>query len=251
MPTVVVFVHLFPGEQGCQLIRGNYGLVLQQATFARLLSNGDSTPLTLFVPQSLTCCYTGNKLVGALAESSTGNWRREKPCLPRQHRATGPETARPSARRGAAGLPRLARQYHPGRGRHVENTIMSALVRAGLVPRSCLLMTQGRKTGRPRTNPVVAVEHGGRRWLVAPYGPVSWVHNARATGRVSLARRRDTRDYTVREVPPDEAGPVLLILPVDYALDRLSGSGVAGRARISRSGVPSPRRARAWLWSMG
>jgi deazaflavin-dependent oxidoreductase (nitroreductase family) len=91
----------------------------------------------------------------------------------------------------------------------VENTIMSALVRAGLVPRSYLLTTRGRKTGRPRTNPVVPVDHGGQRWLVAPYGPVSWVHNARATGRVSLTRRRDTRDYTIREVSPEEAGPVL------------------------------------------
>src|SRR5215472_4569253 len=104
---------------------------------------------------------------------------------------------------------RPARQYRPGRGRHVENTIMSALVRAGLVPRSYLLTTQGRKTGRPRTNPVVPVEHDGRRWLVAPYGPVSWVHNARATGQVSLTRRRDTRDYGIREAGPDEAGPVL------------------------------------------
>ena len=86
---------------------------------------------------------------------------------------------------------------------------MSALAREGLVPRSYLLTTRGRKTGRPRTNPVVPVEHGGRRWLVAPYGPVSWVHNARATGRVSLTRRRDTRDYTIREVSPEEAGPVL------------------------------------------
>jgi len=102
-----------------------------------------------------------------------------------------------------------ARQYHPGRGRHVENAIMSALVRAGLVPRSYLLTTHGRKTGRPRTNPVVPVEYDGRRWLVAPYGPVSWVLNARATGRVSLTRRRGTRDYTIREVSPDEAGPVL------------------------------------------
>jgi deazaflavin-dependent oxidoreductase (nitroreductase family) len=104
---------------------------------------------------------------------------------------------------------RAAREYRPGRSRHVENTIMSALVRVGLVPRSCLLTTRGRKTGRPLTNPVVPVECGGRRWLVAPYGPVSWVHNARAAGRVSLTRRRDTRDYTIREVPPDEAGPVL------------------------------------------
>jgi deazaflavin-dependent oxidoreductase (nitroreductase family) len=91
----------------------------------------------------------------------------------------------------------------------VENTIMSALVRAGLVPRSYLLTTRGRATGRPRANPVVPVEHGGRRWLVAPYGPVSWVHNARAAGRVSLTRRRETRDYTIREVSPEEAGPVL------------------------------------------
>ena len=56
---------------------------------------------------------------------------------------------------------------------------------------------------------MVPVEHGGRRWLVAPYGPVSWVHNARAAGRVRLTRRRDTRDYTIREVPPNQAGPIL------------------------------------------
>ena len=102
-----------------------------------------------------------------------------------------------------------ARQYRPGRGRHVENTIMSALVRAGLVPRSYLLTTQGRKTGRPRTNPVVPVEHDGRRGLVAPYGPVSWVHNARAAGRVTLTRRSHTREYAIRELAPEQAGPIL------------------------------------------
>jgi len=104
---------------------------------------------------------------------------------------------------------RPARQYRPGHGRHVENTIMSALVRAGLVPRSYLLTTQGRKTGKPRTNPVVPVEHDGRRWLVAPYGPVSWVRNARAAGRVTLTRRHDTREYAIREVAPEQAGPIL------------------------------------------
>jgi deazaflavin-dependent oxidoreductase (nitroreductase family) len=104
---------------------------------------------------------------------------------------------------------RPARQYRPGRGRHIENTIMSALARAGLVPRSYLLTTQGRQTGRPRANPVVPVEHDGRRWLVAPYGPVSWVHNARAAGKVTLTRRRDTRQYAIREVAPQEAAPIL------------------------------------------
>jgi len=117
----------------------------------------------------------------------------------------GPENGEPQSIRAS----RAAREYRPGRSRHVENTVMSALVRVGLVPRSCLLTTRGGKTGRPRTNPVVPVELGGRCWLVAPYGPVSWVHNARTAGRVSLTRRRDTRDYVIREVPPDEAGPVL------------------------------------------
>ena len=111
------------------------------------------------------------------------------------------------ARRSAVSRP--ARQYHPGRGRYVENTIMSVLVRAGLVPRSYLLTTRGRKTGRPRSNPVVPVEHDGRRWLVAPYGPVSWVHNARAAGKVTLTRRRDTREYAIREAAPQEAAPIL------------------------------------------
>ena len=102
------------------------------------------------------------------------------------------------------GSPRPVRDYRPGRGHYVENTIMSALVRVGLVPRSYLLTTRGRKTGRPRTNPVVPVEHDGRSWLVAPYGPVSWVHNACAAGRVSLTRRRDTRAYAVREVSRED-----------------------------------------------
>jgi deazaflavin-dependent oxidoreductase (nitroreductase family) len=91
----------------------------------------------------------------------------------------------------------------------MENAVMSALVRAGLVPRCYLLTTRGRATGRPRTNPVVPVEQDGRRWLVAPYGPVSWVLNARAAGQVSLTRRRDTRDYVIREAASEEAGPVL------------------------------------------
>jgi deazaflavin-dependent oxidoreductase (nitroreductase family) len=64
-------------------------------------------------------------------------------------------------------------------------------------------------SGRPLTNPATIVEHDGKRWLVAPYGPVSWVRNARADGRVVVRRRRDRREYTVREVSAQEAGPVL------------------------------------------
>jgi hypothetical protein len=56
---------------------------------------------------------------------------------------------------------------------------------------------------------VTLVEDGGRRWLVAPYGPVGWVRNARAAGRVNIRRARTSHDYAIREVGPDEAGPVL------------------------------------------
>jgi deazaflavin-dependent oxidoreductase (nitroreductase family) len=72
-----------------------------------------------------------------------------------------------------------------------------------------MLTTTGRRTGRPLTHPATVVQEGQRRWLVSPYGTVSWVHNARAAGRVGLARRRHRADYAVRELPAAEAGPVL------------------------------------------
>jgi deazaflavin-dependent oxidoreductase (nitroreductase family) len=104
---------------------------------------------------------------------------------------------------------RPMRRYRNTRARRAGDAVMSVFVRAGLVPHTYLLMTRGRRTGRVRTTPVSVVERDGRRWLVAPYGPVSWVHNARAAGRVTLSRRSDRRDYFVREVTAAEAGPVL------------------------------------------
>jgi deazaflavin-dependent oxidoreductase (nitroreductase family) len=105
--------------------------------------------------------------------------------------------------------PRRARQFRPSQGRRVGDAVISVFIRAGLVPSTYMLTTTGRKTGRPLTHPATVVQNEGRRWLVAPYEAVSWVHNARAAGRVSLARRGDRRDYAVREVSAAEAGPVL------------------------------------------
>ncbi|MEU5843590.1 nitroreductase family deazaflavin-dependent oxidoreductase [Rhodococcus sp. NPDC047139] len=104
---------------------------------------------------------------------------------------------------------RPERRYRPSRWRHLENVVMCVLARAGMVPHSSLLTTRGRRTGKLRRNPVVVVDLHGKRWLVAPYGPVGWVHNARASGEVELGRRRDTRRYSTREVSAEEAGPVL------------------------------------------
>lgn len=72
-----------------------------------------------------------------------------------------------------------------------------------------LLTTIGRKSGKELTHPVQLIIDGERRWLVAPYGAVAWVHNARAAGEVRLHSGSDDHRYRVHEVPAEEAGPVL------------------------------------------
>jgi deazaflavin-dependent oxidoreductase (nitroreductase family) len=99
--------------------------------------------------------------------------------------------------------------YQRRRWHSLENTLMSAATRAGFVPHTYLLTTRGRKTGQPRSNPVTIVKHNNQRWLVAPYGAVPWVLNARAAGEVTLSRRGRRQRFAVREVSAAEAGAVL------------------------------------------
>ena len=87
---------------------------------------------------------------------------------------------------------------------------MASMLQIGIGPKSSyLLTTTGCKTGQPRTTPVILVEADGQRWLVSPYGQVSWVHNVRAVPEVSLRRGRTTQALYAREVEADTAGPVL------------------------------------------
>jgi len=106
------------------------------------------------------------------------------------------------------GSSRPVREYRKSRGDRAGNALFSVLARAGIGP-AHLLTTRGRKTGRLRTTPVILVVHGQQRWLVAPYGAVPWVLNARAAGQVRLRRGRDRHDYTLRQLPAAHAGPVL------------------------------------------
>lgn len=106
------------------------------------------------------------------------------------------------------GNARPVREFRMGRADRVGNAIFSMIARVGIGPAD-LLTTRGRKTGQARTTPVILVKRGEQRWLVAPYGAVSWVLNARAAGQVTLRRGRDRRVYAVRELPPEQAGPIL------------------------------------------
>jgi hypothetical protein len=50
----------------------------------------------------------------------------------------------------------------------------------------------------------------GRRYLISPYGEVSWVRNVRgAGGRARLTHRRRTDDVRLAEVPAAVAAPLL------------------------------------------
>ena len=106
------------------------------------------------------------------------------------------------------GSARPVREYRKSRGDRIGNAIFSVLARAGIGP-AHLLTTRGRKTGRVRTTPVIPVVHDQQRWLVAPYGAVPWVLNARAAGQVRLRRGRDRRAYTIRQLSATQAGPIL------------------------------------------
>ncbi len=90
------------------------------------------------------------------------------------------------------------------------NKIMQTLVRWGIGPKQTYILTvPGRKSGRLYSTPVSLVADGANRWLVAPYGEVSWVKNARAAGRVTITRGRNSETVTIAEVSPAEGAPVL------------------------------------------
>ncbi len=94
------------------------------------------------------------------------------------------------------------------------NILTKNLLRAGLplngygVP-MYLLTVRGRKSGQPRTVPIVVIEQNGKRYLLSPFGIVDWVRNLRASGVATLTRQRRTEQVVARELPVEEAGEVL------------------------------------------
>jgi deazaflavin-dependent oxidoreductase (nitroreductase family) len=104
----------------------------------------------------------------------------------------------------------MARTYVLSPSRRLLNALIRPLIRVGLAGRhQYLLSVQGRKSGKLYSTPVTLVETGGGRWLVAPYGEVGWVRNARAAGEVRLSRGRHSETAKIEELQPAEAAPVL------------------------------------------
>jgi deazaflavin-dependent oxidoreductase (nitroreductase family) len=105
----------------------------------------------------------------------------------------------------------MTKTYRPGIGAKMANRMLTTQLRKGRGPSFMRLLTvTGRRSGQPRSTPVVPVEDDdGRRWLVAPFGEVGWVRNLRASGQATLTRGDVSEAFAAREVPPAEAVPVL------------------------------------------
>jgi deazaflavin-dependent oxidoreductase (nitroreductase family) len=105
--------------------------------------------------------------------------------------------------------------------RRIADGITKAFLSLGMSPKGYYLLTTiGHKSGKPRSTPVVLIEEESKRWLVAPFGAVSWVRNAKATGKVTLTRNGKSETLAIREVTPQQAAPVLRKYVVNVAVTR-------------------------------
>ena len=115
----------------------------------------------------------------------------------------------------------MARAYRLGVARRIVNAIIRTLLRMGWGPaRTYLLITRGRTTGRLHRTPVTLVEQPPRRWLVAPYGEVGWVRNARAAGSVTLQRGRRAETLRLAELGPRDSARILQTYVLEVPITR-------------------------------
>jgi deazaflavin-dependent oxidoreductase (nitroreductase family) len=104
----------------------------------------------------------------------------------------------------------MARTYRRTPATRLINWWFRTLTRLGLgASYRHILTVRGRRSGRPYSTPVDVIETNGGRWLVAGYGPASWVQNARASGEVTLSRGGQTEAFGVEAAAAPEAISVL------------------------------------------
>ena len=104
----------------------------------------------------------------------------------------------------------MGRPYRLGIFRRAFNTVTTLSLRLGIpFPGAYILTTVGRKTGTERSTPVLLIKDGGQRHLIAAYGVVGWVHNARAAGTVRISRGRRSTEMSIDELSPEQAAPIL------------------------------------------
>ena len=101
-----------------------------------------------------------------------------------------------AARASAAGPPWWVAFFTP-----IAKFLLAAHVPLGV---NGLITIRGRKSGRPRTNPIAIIEVSGRRWVWAPWGEVHWVRNLRAAGCATITVRGRKEEVRATELDSTE-----------------------------------------------
>jgi deazaflavin-dependent oxidoreductase (nitroreductase family) len=93
---------------------------------------------------------------------------------------------------------------------------MMAAQKLGIPTGPAMVLTvPGRKSGRPRSTPMMPFEFQGGLYAVAGYPGADWAANARAAGTGMLARGRRSRGVRIVELTAEEARPVLRAYPTE------------------------------------
>jgi deazaflavin-dependent oxidoreductase (nitroreductase family) len=110
----------------------------------------------------------------------------------------------------------MAKTYRPSRGFKVANSVMRVLLALGIkVGANTLITVRGRSSGRLYSNPITTVEFNGQRYIQSPFGQVQWVRNLRTAGQARLSSGRRSELVAVRELRPEEAGPLFKFMLSD------------------------------------
>ena len=120
----------------------------------------------------------------------------------------------------------------PSRWYQRGNRIGVLLTSLGFGPGDAVTLTvKGRKTGRPRSIPILKTEVNGSEYLVSLSGESQWVRNLRvAGGRAQITRRRRL-DATLVELPEEDRPPIISAY-LQAARDRSSAASYAKQARF-------------------
>jgi deazaflavin-dependent oxidoreductase (nitroreductase family) len=122
----------------------------------------------------------------------------------------------------------LKRRLASGTAKYLFNPIVRGLFRLGLpVPGTAILETIGRKSGRPKRNPVTNGLDDGVFWIVAEHGrSANYVRNIEANPRVRVRVGRRWRQGTARAIPDDDPHQRLRYIKSRHPTARLNTATV-------------------------
>jgi deazaflavin-dependent oxidoreductase (nitroreductase family) len=120
------------------------------------------------------------------------------------------------------------RRLASGTAKYVFNPVVRGLFRLNLpAPGTAILETIGRRSGRPRRNPVTNGLDDGVFWIVAEHGRrASYVRNIESHPRVRVRTGRRWRNGTARLIPDDDPRERLRYIASRRPITRLNTATV-------------------------